>query len=46
MLSEHWGFSFFFRSEEYGAADLVSLRQAFDLGGKLVNPYVERVLEI
>jgi hypothetical protein len=25
-------------------ADFVSLRQAFDLGGKFVNPYVERAL--
>jgi len=26
--------------------ECVSLRQAFDLGGKFVNPYIERVLEI
>jgi hypothetical protein len=27
-------------------ADFLSLRQYFDLGGKFVNPYLERVLGI
>jgi hypothetical protein len=46
MSSGRWGFSFFFLSAEFCVADFVSLRQAFDLGGKFVNPYVERALGI
>jgi xylitol oxidase len=43
----HWGKVYLHKPTGYAKmADFVSLRQAFDLGGKFVNPYVERALGI
>jgi len=43
----HWGKVYSQKPTGYEKmADFVSLRQAFDLGGKFVNPYVERALGI
>jgi len=41
----HWGKVYLKPPTGYAKmADFMSLRQAFDLGGKFVNPYIERVL--
>ena len=43
----HWGKVYLQKPTGYTKlADFISLRQAFDLGGKFVNSYVERVLGI
>lgn len=43
----HWGKVFLHRPMGYAKlADFLSLRQSFDLGGKFVNTYIERVLGI
>jgi len=43
----HWGKVFLHRPVDYAKlADFLSLRQSFDLGGKFVNPFIERVLGI
>ena len=43
----HWGKVYLQKPTGYTKlADFISLRQAFDLGGKFVNPYLERVLGI
>jgi xylitol oxidase len=43
----HWGKVYLQKPTGYTKlADFISLRQAFDLGGKFVNPYLERVLVI
>ena len=43
----HWGKVYLKPPTGYAKmADFMSLRQAFDLGKKFVNPYIERALEI
>jgi xylitol oxidase len=43
----HWGKVYLQRPAGYEKmSDFLSLRQSFDLGGKFVNPYLERVLGI